>query len=197
MTLDSNTDPQPGTPILQDIDTPFGRLYRPLNQWAQIAVLFAAFCGGPAVAWAAGQVPGDLSETARTVIYVPFVLVFFVGYSLWITRLNAIAFNILGRSILKAFFLMLIRRRKPHSLQEIMPTREKLLEMAVRAQKAGASFAVVSWPIGLFAGLLATFFRSDFGAIALFLLLTITVIGWGYLLGVLGRRGFLPFMEQD
>jgi hypothetical protein len=197
MTLESKTDPQPDTPILQDIDTPFGRLYRPLNQWAQIAVLFAAFFGGPAMGWAVGWVAGDLSESARALVYVPFVLVFFAGYSLWIARLNAIAFNILGRSILKAFFLMLIRRRKPDSLQDIMPTREKLLEMVVRAQKAGASFAVVSWPIGLFAGLLATLFRSEFGAVALFFLLTLSVVGWGYLLGVLGRRGFLPFMEQD
>jgi hypothetical protein len=197
MTLNLKTDTQAATPILGDLDTPYGRLYRPLHQWAQIAVLFAAFCAGPAIGWLIGHVPGDLSETARTMIYVPFVLVFFAGYALWIARLNAIVFDVLGRSFLKAFLLMLIRRRKPESFQDLVPTREKLLQMAVRAQKAGASFAIPGWPIGLIAGLLSVFFQSGFGAVALFLLLSSSVIGWGYLLAILGRRGYLPFMESE
>jgi hypothetical protein len=190
-------DASPPGPIPHDLDTPYGRLYRPLNPWAQIAVLFVAFFGGPAIGWLIGHVPGDLSETARTLVYVPFVLVFFTGYALWVARLNAIAFDVLGRSFLKAFLLILLRRRKPESLHEIIPTREKLLQMAVRAQKAGGSFAVTGWPIGLFAGLLGLFLRSDFGAVPLFLLLAGSVIAWGYLLAVLGRRGFLPFMEGE
>jgi hypothetical protein len=31
----------------------------------------------------------------------------------------------------------------------------------------------------------------------LFLLLSSSVIGWGYLLAILGRRGYLPFMESE
>jgi hypothetical protein len=68
--------------------------------------------------------------------------------------------------------------------------------MAVRAQKAGASFGPASWPVGLLAGLIATMFDSATGTVALFLLVTLTCLAWGYLLARLGRRGWLPFMEE-
>ncbi len=184
-------------PIETDIDTPHGRLYRPLNQWAQIGLLFAVFAGAPAVGWLVGKIPGDLSENARTFIEVPFIAVFFFGYALWIARLNAIAFDAIGKSILKALFLFIVRRRKPKSAEEFIPSREKLLEMAVRAQRAGASFAPVSWPIAVLAGLGATLFDTAWGVGARFALLAVPVIAWGYLLAYLGRRGFLPFMEEN
>lgn len=178
------------------VETPYGRLYRPLSDGRQILVLVAAFFGGPALAWAVGQVPGDLSETARTVVYIPFVAVFFLGYGVWVARLNAIAFEGIGRSLLKAFFTLIVLRRKPRSVQDVLPSREKLLEMLVRAQQAGGSFAPASWPVGILFGLAAMLFDSAFGAIPLFLLVAASVIAWGQLLGRLGRRGWLPFMEE-
>lgn len=178
------------------MDTPYGRLYRPLNEWVQIGVFIGAFVGGPLLGWLVGEVPGDWSETAKTFVYIPFVAVFFFGYGLWIARLNAIAFDSIGKSILKALFILIVRRRKPQSLQEIAPSREKLLEMAVRAQRAGASFAPVGWVIGLFAGLAALLFDTSWGSLACFALVAVSVIAWGSMLAYLGRRGYLPFMEE-
>lgn len=178
------------------LDTPYGRLYRPLDQWQQILALLAAFFGGPGVGWITGSVIGDLSETASTLLYVPYVLVFFTGYALWVARLNAIAFEGIGRAVIRTLFNLIVFRRKPASVDEVLPTREKLLEMLVRAQKAGASFATVSWPIGLLAGFGAMLFDSAWSAGALFFVVGVTCVVWGYVLAYLGRRGWLPFMEE-
>jgi hypothetical protein len=178
------------------LDTPHGRLYRPLGQWSQIGVLIAVFFGGPAVGWVVGQIPGDLSETARTVLYVPYVAIFFLGYAAWVARLNAIAFDTIGRSLLKALFLLIVRKQAPKSAEDVLPSKEKLLEMAVRAQKAGASFGPASWPVGLLAALAALLFDSATAALTLFLLVALTCLAWGHLLARLGRRGWLPFMEE-
>jgi hypothetical protein len=178
------------------LETPHGRLYRPRGEWEQIGVLIAVFFGGPAVGWVVGHIPGDLSETARTVLYVPYVAIFFLGYAAWIARLNAIAFDTIGRSLLKALFLLIVRKQVPKSAEDVLPSKEKLLEMAVRAQKAGASFGPASWPVALLAGLAAMLFDSATGALALFLLVALTCLAWGHFLARLGRRGWLPFMEE-
>jgi hypothetical protein len=178
------------------LDTPHGRLYRPLSDWRQILVLVAVFFGGPALGWLVGQISGDLSDKARTVLYVPYIAIFFLGYAAWIARLNAIAFDTIGRSLLKALFLLIVRRQPPKSPEDVLPSREKLLEMAVRAQKAGASFGPASWPVAILAGLIAMMFDSATGGVALFLLVAFTCLAWGSLLARLGRRGWLPFMEE-
>ncbi len=178
------------------LDTPYGRIYRPLGHWWQILVLAAVFFGGPAVGWLVGRIPGDLSETARTVLYVPYVLIFFLGYAAWVARLKAIAFDTIGRSLLKVLFLLIVRRQVPKSAEDVLPSKEKILEMAVRAQMAGASFGPASWPVALAAGLAATLFDSAAGSIQLFMLVAGSCLAWGYLLARLGRRGWLPFMEE-
>jgi hypothetical protein len=178
------------------LDTPHGRLYRPLGQWEQIGVLIAVFFGGPAVGWVVARIPGDLSETARAVLCVPYVVIFFLGYAIWVARLNAIAFDTIGRSLLKALFLLIVRRRPAESAEDVLPTKDKLLEMAVRGQKAGASFGPASWPVALLAGLAAMLFDSMTAALALFLLVALSCLAWGYCLARLGRRGWLPFMEE-
>ena len=179
------------------LETPYGYLYRPLGNGTQILVLFAAFIGGPAFAWVIGQVPGDLSQTARDVLFVPLVAIFFFGYGVWIARLNAIAFHGIGWGLLKALFNLIVFRRKPDSISELMPSRDKLLEMMVRAQKAGSSFAPVGWLVGLISGLAATLFDSAMQPAKLFFLVGGSCVVWGYLLAWLGRRNWLPFMESE
>jgi hypothetical protein len=178
------------------LDTAHGRLYRPLAHGQQIGVLIAVFFGGPALGWAVGQVPGDLSETARSALYVPYVAIFFLGYAAWTARLNAIAFDAIGRSLLKALFLLIVRRQAPKSAQDVLPSREKLLEMIVRAQKAGASFGPASWPVAVLAGLAAMLIDSAASPLALLALVASSCLAWGYLLARLGRRGWLPFAEE-
>ena len=184
-------------PVADVLDTPHGRLYKPLGTGRQALVLAAAFFGGPAVAWAVGAIPGDLSETARTLVYVPFVLVFFLGYAAWVARLKVIAFRGIGAPLLKALFLLVVFRRNPQSVQEVLPTRERLLEMAVKAQIAGASFRRVGWFLGIGAGVVAALFESAMAGTTRFALVAATCIAWGYALAFLGRRGWLPIMEES
>lgn len=179
------------------LETPYGVLYRPLDNGWQILVLFAAFAGGPAFAWVIGQVPGDLSQSAKDVLFIPMVAIFFLGYGLWIARLNAIAFHGIGWGLLKALFNLIVFRRKPDSVADLIPSRDKLLEMMVRAQKAGASFAPVGWLVGLISGLAAMFFDSALHPAKLFLLVGGGSLIWGYLLAWLGRHNWLPFMESE
>ena len=190
MAKDYNDIPKEG------LDTPSGRLYRPLNEGWQILVVILACIGGPLLGGLAGKIAGDLSETAQTFLYVPMVAVFLLGYALWVARLHTIAFDSLGKSVLKTLFLMLLRRQRPKSLEDVMPSKEKLLEMAVRAQKAGASFAVVGWPVGIISGLVGVLSESAMGFIGLFAVFALPSIAWGYLLGFLGRRGWLPIMDE-
>jgi hypothetical protein len=182
---------------VRGLDTPYGLLYRPRAPWQQILVLFVAFFGGPGIAWLVAGIIGDLSETATTLLYVPYVLIFFGGYALWIARLNVIAYDGIGRSLLKALFLLIVFRRKPASVEEVLPGWDKLLEMLVRAQKAGASFAVVGWPIGLGAGVGAMVFDSARDAGTLFFVVAVSCVLWAYVLAYWGRRGWLPFAEED
>ena len=181
----------------EGLQTPYGYLYRPLGHGWQIVVVIAAFIGGPAFAWVIGQVPGDLSQTAKDVLFIPMVAIFFLGYGLWIARLNAIAFHGIGWGLLKALFMFIVFRRKPDSVADLMPSRDKLLEMLVRAQKAGSSFAPVGWLVGLISGLAAMLFDSALHPAKLFFLVCGGCVIWGYLLAWLGRRNWLPFMENE
>jgi hypothetical protein len=179
------------------MDTPFGYLYRPLSGGRQALVLIAAFAGCLASGWIIGEVPGDLSESARTALVVPMFLIFFMGYGLWITRLNAIAFRNIGWGLLKSLVKLIVLRRKPESVTDLLPDRDTLIEMAVRAQQAGASFAPIGWLVGLVCGLFAMLIESETKPIGLFLLVAGACVIQGHALAWLGRRAWLPFMESE
>ncbi len=178
------------------LDTPYGRLYRPRPQLQQAGVLVAAFAGGPMIGWIMGRLIGDLSESAASLLWLPCLLIFFLGYAVWIARLSAIVFDTIGRSVLRALFVMLVRKRRPDLDRDVLPSRDRLVGMLVRAQQAGASFAPVGWLIGLGAGLAAALFTSRLSPSGRFLLVAATCVAWGHLLAWLGRRGWLPFPEE-
>jgi hypothetical protein len=139
--------------------------------------------------------PG-LSEGARTFLCVPFALIFFFGYGLWLARLNAIAFHGLGKGVLQALIMLLVLRRKPARLEDVLPSRENLAEMLVRGQRAAASFLTVSVPISILAGVVVMFFETGASLALREILVVGGGIGWGWLLSFLGRRGYLPFPED-
>lgn len=179
------------------LETPHGRLYRPQSQSKQILVLIAAFVASMSLGGWVAAIPGDLSTAAQVAFHIPYVLVFFLGYGLWVARINAIVFDTIGRSVLKALWQLIVHRKQPDARETILPSKEKLLEMLVKAQKGGASFRSISWgvaPLGVLVGLLC---ESAMPEMQLVILLVVTVLAWGYLLGFLGRRGWLPFPEGD
>ena len=181
----------------EGLETPYGHLYRPLTSGKQVIVLVASFVASMSLGGWLAVIPGDLSSAAQVILHIPYILVFFVGYSVWVARLNAIAFDGIGRSLIKMLWNLIIYRKEPTTLAEVLPSREKLLEMLVKGQRAGASFRGVSWPIALAGALCAMLFESAMPSMALAAMIAASVVGLGHILGFLGRRGWLPFPEND
>ncbi|MGH7794549.1 MAG: hypothetical protein ACREQ2_06590 [Candidatus Binatia bacterium] len=75
------------------LETPHGRLYRPQSQSKQIFALIAAFVASMSLGSWVAAIPGDLSTGAQVAFHIPYVLVFFLGYGLWVARINAIVFK--------------------------------------------------------------------------------------------------------
>ena len=182
---------------LDEMETPYGKLHKPKHGVVQFAALLVAFFGGPFLGYAVGGALGGLSETAQIVLYLPFVAIFFLGYGLWVARLNAIAFEGIGKGVLKALFTLIVRRKKPQNIEDVLPSKEKLLKMAVQAQKAGWSFFTVSIPIALVAALLALLFDSPASGLTRLLAVGGACLLWGYVLGFFARRAYLPIMEGE
>lgn len=174
--------------------TPYGTLYEPKSIAIQIALLIGGFVGGPAVGWILGLIVQGLSPTGKLLICIPPTLVFFLGYGLWSARLAAIVFDMIGKSILRALFHIIVRRRKPVGVEDVLPDRAKLEQMAVKAQKAAWSFVIIAVLIGPISGLLLLLFSAGILASAA---VGSSCLLWGYLLGVLGRRGFLPLPQAQ
>ncbi|HEU4341846.1 MAG TPA: hypothetical protein VFU31_09780 [Candidatus Binatia bacterium] len=191
-----------GTSAYRDIpsdglETPYGRLYRPQSQGKQILVLIVAFIASMSLGGWVAAIPGGLSTAAQVAFHIPFVLVFCVGYGVWVARINAIVFNGIGHAFLKAFWQLIVHGKQPDSIKDVLPSKDKLLEMLVKGQKAGASFRGVSWPIAALGALFALLCESSMPHVQLVALIVVSVIAWGYFLGFLGRRGWLPFPESD
>ena len=182
---------------VEGLETPYGRLYRPQSQGKQIVALIAAFAASMSLGRGVAAVPGDLSTAAQVVFHIPYVLVFFFGYGLWVARINAIVFDAVGRSVLKVLWQLLVHRRQPDAREAILPSKDKILEMLVKAQKAGGSFRGIGWVVAPLGVPLALLCESAMPEMQLLLLLVGTVLAWGYSLGFLGRRGWLPFPEGD
>lgn len=179
------------------LETPHGRLYRPQKPEQTDFRADRGVCCQYESWRLGGGNTGDLSTAAQVAFHIPYVLVFFLGYGLWVARINAIVFDTIGRSVLKALWLLIVHRKQPDARETILPSKEKLLEMLVKAQKGGASFRSISWgvaPLGVLVGLLC---ESAMPEMQLVILLVVTVLAWGYVLGFLGRRGWLPFPEGD
>lgn len=181
----------------ETIETPHGRLYKPSGGLVQFVCFAAAFFGGPLLGVLIGMYMGDLSDTAQIALYLPFVAIFFLGYGLWTARLSALAFTGIGRGILKALFMLIVRRKKPDSVHDVLPSKEKLLEMAVKAQKSAWSFLLIAIPVALVSVFVALLFETSVSAWERVLLIGGGVLAWGWLLGTLGRRGLLPIMEGE
>lgn len=185
------------TELPDKIETASGDLYKPRAWGWQGLCLLCVFLAGPAIGWCIAIVLGGLSDSAATFLYLPFPIILFLGYGLWIKRLKVIAFECLGKGILWTLLKLLFKRQKPESLKDLLPSQEKLEEMAVRAQKAASSFSWVAFPIGFFAGLIVACFNSHTTRPLQMALTVMVCLAWGHVLSTLGRRGYLPIMDDS
>ncbi len=177
-------------------ETSFGVLYQPKSVGVQIMVLFGAFVYIPGAIWLVSRLLGGLSESAQAFIFIPLFLILLLGYGLWLTRLQAIAFAMIGKALLRAIFQLVIRRKKPDNPEDLFPTVEKFEQMAVRAQQAASSFFTMSIPVAVVAGLTSILFESASGVWSRVCVVSGTCLLWGFILTYLGKRGYLPLPEE-
>jgi hypothetical protein len=175
------------------IQTPEGMVY-PLQPLAtQLLVLFAALAGSIGLAAFFVWIFGVSAHLHRILVYLPCLLTFAFGFALWLSRLKLIALQGIGKGLWGAAVAMFVTRQRPTNLQELLPTRELLERMAVRAQKAASTFMhvaillVLGWtPVALLSRL----------PIGLVLIVALCTMLYGHLLARLGRHGYLPFPEE-
>jgi len=178
------------------LDTPLGHLYYPPTQGKQVLFLVSAFFTAILLGWLISSISGDLSSFASGVLYFIFLLVFFLGYGLWVSFVSALAFSSIKWPIIKVLVKLFIRKEKPSSINDFLPEKEKLIDLMLRVQKYSRTFLVLSWPIGI-AGGFATFFMStSMNSALLFTLVFISSVIYGHTLSYFGRRGYLPLPEE-
>lgn len=180
----------------EGLATPKGHLYYPPTQGKQVLFVIAAFFTAIFLGFIVSSIPGDLSNFATGVICFVFLLVFFLGYGLWVGLVSALLFSSVKWPLFKIIGRVLIRKEKPASLNELLPEREKLIEMMVKAQKYSRIFFILSWPIGFAGGLATMFMKSSSSSVLLFIIVMIFAVLYGYALSYFGRRGYLPLPEE-
>lgn len=180
----------------EGVETPWGYLYPPPKQIKQILFLVAAFFAAILQGWVVSNIPGDLSDFAKGVIYFIYLLVFFLGYAAWSSWLGVIVFKRFKLSLIKTLFGIFLRREKPESLEKLLPTKDQAIEFMVRAQKAAKIFFIISWPIGIAGGIASLFINTSINKVYLFVIIIISTVMFGYSINYFGRRGYLPFPEE-
>lgn len=180
----------------QGLETPKGYLYYPPELSKQIISLVTFLFIAVFMGWVLSSLAGNISGFAAAVFYIPFILVFFFGYSAWLAWLNAIILDTFKWPMIKTLFAFFVNRKKPGSVRDILPSNEKMIEMMVRAQKATKTFFILSFPIGIAGGIAVTFLKTSASTLLLSLALAISTIFYGYVLSYFGRRGYLPFPEE-
>ncbi len=177
-------------------ETPHGVIYRP-QKWPMLAISFiVAFVSGPSFGYLLSLLFGMNSDFGIIVCSGGFVLVFIFGYGLWASRLKALAFEGIGKGLMKFFWNLIIRRKIPKDLSDVLPDEDQLTRMAVRAQKAASSFAVVAIPVAIISSLLAAIVTADLNPFIRMAVLFCACLTYGVALSLLGRRGYLPFPEE-
>ncbi|MFZ5572997.1 MAG: hypothetical protein ACOZF0_21565 [Thermodesulfobacteriota bacterium] len=98
-----------GGDIQDNRETPHGILYKPRGIGWQVLALFGSLIGMLPVSRLVSILLDGLSDKAETVLFLPLFFILLMGYGLWLTRLNAIAFHFLGKVLLRAFFNLIVR----------------------------------------------------------------------------------------
>lgn len=139
------------------------------------------------------SIPGDLSDLASGVIYFVYLMVFILGYSGWV---SALLFNTIKLPLIKIIYGLIFRRKKPDSIEELLPTRDKAVELMVRAQKTAKVYFILSWPKGIPGGFFTMYMDTSTSASFLFITVLSIAVLFGYVLYCFGRRGYFPFPDE-
>jgi len=177
------------------INTEKGIVYPMPALGKQILVLVASFFAAILLGFIISNIPGDLSELATGVLYFVFIIIFMLGYSIWIGWMKLKILNAFKKTILKGVKNILTKNEAGFKNDLSFP-EEKLLEILLASQKSTKIFAVLGWVFGLLGGIISLSFDTSINKTILFVLVIIFAAGFGHLLYYFGRRGYFPFPEE-
>ena len=180
----------------QGLETPAGYLYNPPEPGKQVISLITFLFIAVFMGWLQSSIPGDISGFTAAVFYIPYILVFFFGYSAWLGWLNVIIFDSFKWPMIKTLFAFFVKKKKLESVRDILPSNEKMIEMMFRAQKAAKIFFILSFPISIAGGIAVMFIKTSSSTLLLSISVTVSTVFYGYVISYFGRRGYLPFPEE-
>ena len=161
----------------------------------QILVLVASFFAAILLGFIISSIPGDLSELATGVLYFVFIIIFILGYSIWIGWMKLKILNAFKKTILKGVSNILTKNEAGFKNDLSFP-EEKLLGLLLASQKSTKIFAVMGWVFGVLGGIISLSFDTSINKAILLVLVIIFAAGFGHLLYYFGRRGYFPFPEE-
>jgi hypothetical protein len=161
----------------------------------QILLLVASFFTAILLGFIISSIPGDLSELATGILYFVFIIIFMLGYSIWIGWMKLKILNAFKKTILKGVSNILTKNEAGFKNDLSFP-EEKLLDLLLASQKSAKIFAVMGWLFGMLGGIVSLSFDTSMNKPILFVLVIIFAAGFGQLLYCFGRRGYFPFPEE-
>lgn len=177
------------------INTEKGIVYPMPALGKQILVLVASFFAAILLGFIISSISGDLSELATGVLYFVFIIIFMLGYSIWISWMKLKILNTFKKTILKGVKNILTKNEGGFKNDLSFP-EEKVLELLLASQKATKIFAIMGWLFGILGGFISLSFDTSINKTILFVLVIIFASGFGHLLYYFGRRGYFPFPEE-
>jgi MFS family permease len=161
----------------------------------QILVLTASFFSAVLLGFIISSIPGDLSELATGVLYFIFIIIFVLGYSIWVGWMKLKILSAFKKTMIKGVTNILTKNEKGFKDDLSFP-EEKLLDLLLASQKSTIIFAVMGWMFGVLGGIISFTFDTSINKPILFTLVMIFAAGFGHFLYYFGRRGFFPFPEE-
>jgi hypothetical protein len=172
-----------------------GYVYPMPPKGKQIIMLVASFFAAILLGFIISSLPGDLSELATGVLYFVFIIIFMLGYSIWIGWMKLKILNAFKKTILKSVTNILTKNEAGFKNDLSFP-EEKLLDLLLASQKSAIVFAIIGWAFGILGGSISLSFDTSINKPILFVLVVFFAAGFGHLLYYFGRRGYFPFPEE-
>jgi|MudIll2142460700_1097286.scaffolds.fasta_scaffold01697_2 hypothetical protein len=179
----------------EGLETSNGYVYPLPSTGKQIIIFIMSFFIAILLGFIISSIPGDLSELATGTLYFIFIIVFIIGYSIWVGWMKLIIINTFKRNIMRGISDLISKDEKSFKDNFIIP-EEKLVELLAASQKSTWVFALIGWLFGLFGGIVSLAFDTLINKPIFFFIVLFFSAGYGHLLYYLGRRGFFPFPEE-
>ena len=177
------------------IKTDRGFVYPMPPKGKQIITLVISFFATILLGFIISSIPGDLSKLATGVLYFVFIIIFILGYSIWVSWMKLKILSAFKKTIIRGVS-NIFTKNKAGFKNDLSFPEEKLLDLLLASQKSTKIFVIMGWLFGVLVGIISLSFDTSMNKPILFVLLVIFAAGFGHLLYYFGRRGYFPFPEE-